>query len=46
MTTKPDLVGSLIALAVAIVPGVVSGQLWPRPRQALVLRKEAKLSER
>lgn len=46
MTTKPVLVGSLIALAMAILLGMVSARLWPRPGQASALRKEAKLSER
>ncbi len=45
MTTKSDLVGSLITLAVSLVLGVVSAQLW-RPREATVPMKEAKLSER
>lgn len=31
MTTKPDWSGSLITLAVAVVLGVLSAQLWRRP---------------
>jgi hypothetical protein len=46
MTTKPDLIGSLITLIVTLVLGIGFAQLWPRPRKAPVLRKEAKLSER
>jgi uncharacterized membrane protein len=34
MTTKPDLFGSLLTLAVAIVLGVGSALLWPRSRAA------------
>jgi hypothetical protein len=45
MTTKPDLVGSLITLAVSLVLGVVSAQLW-HPRETTVPMREAKLSER
>jgi len=45
MTTKPDLVGSLITLVASLVLGVVSAQLW-HPREASVLMKEAKLSGR
>ena len=45
MTTKPDLVGSLITLVVSLVLGVVSAQLW-HPREATVLMKGAKLSGR
>jgi len=45
MTTKPDLVGSLITLVASLVLGVVSAQLW-HPREATVLMKEAKLSGR
>jgi hypothetical protein len=45
MTTKLDLMGSLITLAVSLVLGVVSAQLW-HPREATVPMKEAKLSER
>lgn len=43
MTTKPDWVGSLITLAVALVLGVVSAQPWRRPREAAVPVQEAKL---
>ncbi len=42
MTTKPDWVGSLIALAVAIVLGVVSGQFWRRPQAAGALTEAAR----
>lgn len=41
MTTKPDLIGSLIALAVAAVLGVLLAQLWPRPRAGQGLPQEA-----
>jgi len=41
MTIKPDLLTSLIALAVALVLGVLSAQLWPRPRVAAAPVKEA-----
>lgn len=41
MTTKPDWLGSLIALAVAVVLGVVSAQPWRRPREARASLKEA-----
>ena len=41
MTNKPDLLASLIALAVALVLGVVSAQPWRRPRDARALVKEA-----
>jgi hypothetical protein len=41
MTIKPDLLGSLIALAVALVLGVISAQPWRLPRQARALLKEA-----
>ena len=41
MTNKPDLIISLITLAVAIILGVVSAQLWRRPREAQTLAKEA-----
>ncbi len=41
MTIKPDLLGSLIALAVALVLGVISAQPWRRSRQARALMKEA-----
>ena len=34
MTTKPDWLGSLITLAVAVVLGVLSAQPWRRPREA------------
>jgi hypothetical protein len=44
MTTKLDLMGSLITLAVSLVLGVVSAQLW-HPREATVPMKEAKLSK-
>lgn len=33
MTIKPDLLGSLIALVVAIILGVLSAQPWRRPRE-------------
>jgi hypothetical protein len=45
MTIKPDLVGSLITLVVALVLGVVAALLW-RPREVTVPMKEAQLSER
>ncbi len=45
MTIKPDLVGSLISLVLSLVLGMVSALLW-HPREATVLMKEAKLSER
>lgn len=41
MTTKPDWLGSLIALAVAVVLGVLSAQLWRRPREARAQVAEA-----
>ncbi len=41
MTTKPDLIGSLIALAVALVLGVVSAQVWRRPAEARARVEEA-----
>ena len=41
MTIKPDLLGSLIALAVALVLGVISVQPWRGSRQARALVKEA-----
>lgn len=34
MTTKPDWLGSLITLAVAVVLGVLSAQPWRRPRES------------
>jgi hypothetical protein len=36
MTTKPNLVGSLITLAVVLILGIISAQLWQSPRQATV----------
>ena len=45
MATKPDLAGSLITLVVSLILGAVSALLW-HPREATVLMKEAKLSER
>ena len=41
MTTKPDWLGSLITLAVAVVLGVLSAQPWRRPREARVQVAEA-----
>ncbi|HEY7355081.1 MAG TPA: DUF2269 family protein [Ktedonobacterales bacterium] len=41
MTTKPDLIGSLIALAAALVLGVVSALFWRRPAEARALVEEA-----
>ena len=43
MTTKPDLVGSLLVLAVALVLGVVSAQPWRHPRASTVAVQEAHL---
>jgi hypothetical protein len=40
MTVKPDLLGSLITLALALVLGVVSAQPWRRP-----LRDRARVAE-
>jgi uncharacterized membrane protein len=34
MTAKPDLIGSLVALAVALVLGVVPALFWRRPAEA------------
>jgi Predicted integral membrane protein (DUF2269) len=45
MTIKPDLVGSLVTLVVALVLGVVSALIW-RPREATVPMQEAQLSDR
>ncbi len=42
MTTKPDLVGSLITLAVALVLGVGSARVFLRPRQGIPSGKEVK----
>jgi hypothetical protein len=36
MTTKPNLVGSLIALVVVLTLGIISAQLWRSPRKATV----------
>ena len=44
MTNKPDLVGSLITLAVSLVLGAVVALLW-RPREAPVVVEAAQLSE-
>jgi len=41
MTAKPDLLGSLITLAVTLVLGPVSVQFWRRPAEARALAKEA-----
>ena len=41
MTTKPDLLGSLITLAVAVVLGVLSAQPWRRPRETRAQVAEA-----
>jgi Predicted integral membrane protein (DUF2269) len=41
MTIKPDLLGSLIVLAVALVLGVISAQPWRLLRQVRALVKEA-----
>jgi uncharacterized membrane protein len=41
MTTRPGWPGSLIALAVAVVLGVLSAQLWRRPREARAQIAEA-----
>ena len=41
MTTKPDLIGALITVAVAIVLGIVSAQFWRRPAEATALAQEA-----
>jgi hypothetical protein len=45
MTIKPNLVGSLVTLVVAIVLGMVVARLW-RPRLAATPVKEAQLAER
>jgi hypothetical protein len=42
MTIKPDLVGSLITLAVALVLGVGSARVFPRARQGISSGKEVK----
>jgi hypothetical protein len=41
MTIKPDLLGSLITLAVTLVLGPVSVQFWRRPAEVGALAKEA-----
>ena len=41
MTTKPDLLGSLLTLIVAIALGVGAAQFWRRPRATETLAKEA-----
>ncbi|HEU5369200.1 MAG TPA: DUF2269 family protein [Ktedonobacterales bacterium] len=41
MTAKPDLIGSLIALAAALVLGVVSALFWRRPAEARALVEKA-----
>ncbi len=42
MIIKPDLVGSLITLAVALVLGVGSARIFARPRQGIASGKEVK----
>jgi hypothetical protein len=44
MTLKPDLAGSLLVLAAALILGVVSAQLWRHPRAALLPALEAHMS--
>lgn len=44
MTIKPDLAGSLLVLAVAVVLGVVSAQPWRRPRAARLPTQEAHMA--
>ena len=44
MTNKPDLFVSLLALGVAIILGLVSAQLWRRPREPQTLVQEARPS--
>jgi uncharacterized membrane protein len=45
MTIKPNLVGSLVTLVVAVVLGVVAARLW-RPRLAATPVKKAQFAER
>lgn len=41
MTIKPDLAGSLISIAVALILGIGSARLWRRPRQASIMMNVA-----
>lgn len=43
MTVKPDVLGSLVTLGVAVILGVLAAQPWRRPREAGTLVKEAQL---